>query len=111
MPSEDRYVERDDPVGCADLVISGDSRLLSPYRRASPAQCLLQLRCRRAALERTPVQRHDRHHLPDRGRREHLVCSEQPLERVEPLLDDPSRATSQPEQGSAGLAGEDAGLE
>jgi uridine kinase len=24
MPSEDRYVERDDPVGCADLVISGD---------------------------------------------------------------------------------------
>ena len=24
MPSEDRYVERDDPVGCADLVISGE---------------------------------------------------------------------------------------
>ena len=24
MPSEDRYIERDDPVGCADLVISGD---------------------------------------------------------------------------------------
>ncbi len=24
MPSEDRYVERDDPVGCADLVVSGD---------------------------------------------------------------------------------------
>jgi uridine kinase len=24
MPSEDRYVERDDPVGCADLVIRGE---------------------------------------------------------------------------------------
>ena len=24
MPSEDRYVERDDPVGCADLVVSGE---------------------------------------------------------------------------------------
>jgi len=24
MPSEDRYVEHDDPVGCADLVISGE---------------------------------------------------------------------------------------
>jgi uridine kinase len=24
MPSEDRYVERDDPVGCADLVVSTD---------------------------------------------------------------------------------------
>ena len=24
MPSEDRYVDRDDPVGCADLVISGE---------------------------------------------------------------------------------------
>jgi uridine kinase len=24
MPSEDRYVERDDPVSCADLVVAGD---------------------------------------------------------------------------------------
>jgi uridine kinase len=24
MPSEDRYVERDDPAGCADLVVSGE---------------------------------------------------------------------------------------
>ena len=24
MPMEDRYVERDDPVACADLVVDGD---------------------------------------------------------------------------------------
>jgi uridine kinase len=27
MPSEDRYVERDDPVACADLVVDGSGRL------------------------------------------------------------------------------------
>jgi hypothetical protein len=26
MPSEDRYVESDDPIACANLVVDGDDR-------------------------------------------------------------------------------------
>jgi uridine kinase len=30
MPSEDRYVERDDPIACADLVVDGSAPLDAP---------------------------------------------------------------------------------
>ena len=121
MPSEDRYVERDDPVSCAHLVVDNGAdapaTAARPARRrrlsarASSPERLLERRRGRAARDRAAVDRDDRHHLADRRRREHLVGGEEPLEREDALLDRLARARGELEQGRPRLAGEDADLE
>src|SRR6478736_8027249 len=72
------------------------------------AECLLKLDRCRAGLERTPVQRDDRHHLAYRRRRECLVGAEEPFERVDAFLDDASATPRKLEESGTGFAGEDA---
>ena len=95
---------------CSDGV--GAAAADAPRLRSSRRRASCERRAAgRATRERPSVDRDDRHHLPHRRRREHLVGGEQPLERERP----PRRPRPVPrgelEQGGARLAGEDADLE